>query len=146
MKGTWSSEETKYGYDFWYQPRLNVMVSSEWGAPKAFFKGFNPAEVSEHYGNKLTFWDWEKHSVIQEIGLGADGLIPLEVRFLHEPTAPHGFVGAALSSNVIHFTKGDAGKWVHNVAIRQPWVKVEGWVLPEMPPLITDILISLDDR
>ena len=32
------------------------------------------------------------------------------------------------------------------MAIRQPWVKVEGWVLPEMPPLITDILISLDDR
>ena len=32
------------------------------------------------------------------------------------------------------------------MAIRQPWVKVEGWALPEMPPLITDILISLDDR
>lgn len=25
-------------YDFWYQPRLNVMVSSEWGAPSAFTK------------------------------------------------------------------------------------------------------------
>jgi len=32
------------------------------------------------------------------------------------------------------------------VAIRQPWLTVEGWLLPEMPPLITDILISLDDR
>ena len=30
--------------------------------------------------------------------------------------------------------------------IRQPWTKVEGWVLPEVPPLITDILISLDDH
>ena len=30
--------------------------------------------------------------------------------------------------------------------IRQPWTKVEGWALPELPPLITDILISLDDR
>ena len=28
----------------------------------------------------------------------------------------------------------------------QEWVKVEGWVLPELPPLITDILISLDDK
>ena len=37
-------------------------------------------------------------------------------------------------------------KWKTNVAIRQPWTKVEGWVLPEMPPLITDILISLDDK
>lgn len=30
--------------------------------------------------------------------------------------------------------------------IDQPWLKVEGWVLPEVPPLITDILLSLDDR
>jgi selenium-binding protein 1 len=36
--------------------------------------------------------------------------------------------------------------WKTEVAVRQPWLKVEGWVLPEMPPLITDILISLDDR
>lgn len=28
----------------------------------------------------------------------------------------------------------------------QPWLKVEGWILPEVPPLITDILLSLDDR
>lgn len=28
----------------------------------------------------------------------------------------------------------------------QEWVKVEGWALPELPPLITDILISLDDK
>ena len=25
-------------------------------------------------------------------------------------------------------------------------LQVEGWVLPELPPLITDILISMDDR
>lgn len=36
--------------------------------------------------------------------------------------------------------------WKTNVAIKQPWVKVEGWVLPEMPPLITDILVSMDDK
>lgn len=40
-----------------------------------------------------------------QISLGPEGLIPLEVRFLHSPFQPHGFVGAALSSNVIHFTK-----------------------------------------
>ena len=36
--------------------------------------------------------------------------------------------------------------WKHSVAIRQPWTKVEGWILPELPPLITDILVSLDDK
>ena len=37
-------------------------------------------------------------------------------------------------------------KWETSVVIKQPWTKVEGWVLPEVPPLITDILISLDDH
>ena len=30
---------------------------------------------------------------------------PLQVRFLHDPSKAHGFVGALLSSNIIHFTK-----------------------------------------
>ena len=42
--------------------------------------------------------------------------------------------------------QGEANKWETSVAIRQEWTEVEGWVLPKMPPLITDILISLDDR
>ena len=40
----------------------------------------------------------------------------------------------------------DEGQWVHEVVIRQPTVKMAGWALPMLPPLITDILISLDDR
>ncbi len=42
--------------------------------------------------------------------------------------------------------QGDAGQWVTEVVIKQQWTDVEGWVLPQMPPLITDILISLDDK
>jgi hypothetical protein len=30
--------------------------------------------------------------------------------------------------------------------IKQPWVDVTGWALPQLPPLITDILLSLDDK
>lgn len=36
---------------------------------------------------------------------GADGM--LQVRFLHEPSAPHAFCGAALSSTLVHFTYAD---------------------------------------
>ena len=36
---------------------------------------------------------------------------PPQVRFLHNPWQPHGFVGAALSSNVIHFTKVGPRVW-----------------------------------
>lgn len=47
--GNWEhpDEAAPFGYDFWYQPRQNVMVSSEWGAPKALDTGFNPAHVME---------------------------------------------------------------------------------------------------
>lgn len=40
-------EAAPFGYDFWYQPRHNVMISTEWGAPKALVDGFNPAHVKE---------------------------------------------------------------------------------------------------
>ena len=40
VKGTWNKPEdaTDYNYDFWYQPRHNVLISSQWGAPKKFTK------------------------------------------------------------------------------------------------------------
>ena len=60
--GRWEKGDgTKYGYDFWYQPRHNVMISSEWGEPKCFTKGFNPAEVADHYGRHLHVWDWVRN-------------------------------------------------------------------------------------
>jgi hypothetical protein len=42
--------------------------------------------------------------------------------------------------------QADSGEWKAEVAIRQEAVQVEGWALPHLPPLITDILISLDDK
>lgn len=144
-KGLWSSDLLSFGYDFWYQPRHNIMVSSEFGAPSAFKEGFNPAQVPTHYGKTLYFWDWKERKLIKSVDLGGDGLIPLEVRFLHEPTKAHGFVGAALSSSVIHFYR-DGDDWKHQKVIQVEPQAVTGWVLPSVPGLITDILISLDDR
>lgn len=45
--GNWEhpGEAAPFGYDFWYQPRHNVMISTEWGAPKALANGFNPNHV-----------------------------------------------------------------------------------------------------
>uniref|UniRef100_A0A6B2LAD4 Methanethiol oxidase n=1 Tax=Arcella intermedia TaxID=1963864 RepID=A0A6B2LAD4_9EUKA len=147
-KGLWSSEVTKFGYDFWYQPRLDVMVSSEFGSPACFKDGFNPAHVEKDYGRNLYFWSWKERKLLQTIDLGPEnGLIPLEVRFHHNPSSPHGFVGAALSSTIIHFYKDPARPdWQHHAAIHVPPVHVEGWALPQMPSLITDILLSLDDK
>lgn len=57
------------------------------------------------YGRSLHIWDWEECKVIQDIDLGEEGMIPLELRFLHNPDEVQGYVGAALSSNVFHFCK-----------------------------------------
>ncbi|MCJ8728208.1 hypothetical protein PDJAM_G00001740 [Pangasius djambal] len=118
--GNWElpGEAAPFGYDFWYQPRHNVMISTEWGAPKVLGNGFNPADVKAgHYGKRIHVWDWTTHKHMQTLDLGEEGAIPLE--------------------------KGD---WAAEKVIKVPNKKVEGWVLPEMPSLITDILISLDDR
>ncbi len=135
----------RYNYDFWYQPRHNVMVSSEWAAATTYTKGFNLDDVAAgKYGHHLHFWDWEKHEIVQSVDLGEEGLIPLEVRFHHNPDSTHGFVGAALSSNMWHWHKSD-GHWQVEKVIDVPSVEVEGWPIP-VPSLITDFLVSMDDR
>ena len=48
MEENWENGQcAEMGYDFWYQPGHNVMVSSEWGAPNAWRSGFNPKHVEE---------------------------------------------------------------------------------------------------
>lgn len=201
VKGTWEQPggAAPMGYDFWYQPRHNVMISTEWAAPNVLQDGFNPADVeagenplythglagacshepllfsskpplSSHltslmwisepwgdgigcaecsdllkhpsdpsnpsfillpwagpqpwprlscpdpdsifgristpglYGQRLHVWDWQRRERVQTLTM-QDGLIPLEIRFLHNPAADQGFVGCALGSNIQRFYK-----------------------------------------
>eukprot|EP00731_Ephydatia_muelleri_P017382 Em0010g480a len=99
------------------------------------------------YGHTLHVWDWEKHVPIQDIDLGTgDGMLPLEVRFLHDPDEAQGYVGVSLSSNVFRFFKNENGTWDAEKVIDIPSKKVEGWMFPKMPAFVADLLISLDDR
>lgn len=146
VKGNWENESTPFGYDFWYQPSHNVLISTEWGAPNALTKGFKVEDVQAgKYGQHLNVWDWTTHELKQRIDLGP-GAIPLEIRFLHDPEQAQGFVGNALASNIFRFYKNQENHWSAEKVIQVPSKKVEGWALPEMPGLITDILISLDDK
>jgi methanethiol oxidase len=47
---------------------------------------------------------------------------------------------------MVRFYKQDNGSWAAHDAIVIPPYAVEGWALPSMPGLITDFVISLDDR
>ena len=62
-------------------------------------------QLSGKYGRSLHVWDWKERTLVQDIDLGDEGLIPLELRFLHDPEEPQGYVGIALSSNVFRFYK-----------------------------------------
>lgn len=147
IAGHWekSREGMNFNYDYWYQPRHNIMVSSEWAAPNTVRPGFKLEDVKAgKYGQRLQFWDWEKRKIAQTIDLGSDGLIPLEVRFHHNPDSTHGFVGAALSSTIWHWEKKEDAWGAEPVAKVEP-VETEGWPFP-VPGLITDVLLSMDDR
>ena len=66
------------------------------------------------YGRCLHVWDWKEHKMIQSIDLGDEGLIPLELRFLHNPDEPQGYVGVSLSSNVFRFHRTEVNDQVFN--------------------------------
>ncbi len=145
--GRWEANpgEIQFNYDFWYQPRKNTLISSEWAAPKTFQDGFNLQDVQEgKYGHSIHFWDLSEKRVVQSIDLGEEGLIPLEVRWLHNPDAETGFVGAALSSAIWRWYKED-GEWKAQKVIQVEPKDVEGWPFP-VPGLITDLVVSMDDR
>lgn len=55
-------------YDFWYQPRHNRLLSSEWAAPATYQPGFELADVQAgRYGHRLHVWDLEQRAHRQTI-------------------------------------------------------------------------------
>jgi selenium-binding protein 1 len=147
VKGRWDAGSNGAGlnYDFWYQPRQDVLVSSEFGEPNAYEDGFDLDDVAAgRYGSRLHFWSLSECKVEQTLELGETGLVPLEVRWLHDPDADEGYVGAALSSTLWHFRR-EGGSYSADQVVAVEGVEMEGWPFP-VPGLITDLLVSMDDR
>jgi selenium-binding protein 1 len=147
LKGRWENggETPPFNYDFWYQPRKNALVSSEFGAPNAYEKGFDLDDVTAgRYGSRLHFWNLAERRLEQTVDLGETGLVPLEVRWLHDPDAEQGFAGAALSSTMWNFHRSNGG-WKAEQVIAVEGIEKEGWPFP-VPGLITDLVLSMDDR
>ena len=69
IKGNWENgPAAPMGYDFWYQPKHNVMISTEWGQPWALKSGFNPDHVAK--GKRLEYvkqdTTFQSHGLINE--------------------------------------------------------------------------------
>jgi selenium-binding protein 1 len=156
--GKWEIDrgDQYYSYDFWWHITSDVMVTSEWAVPNTIENGLNPAHLKDKYGNRIHFWDLRKRRKVNSITLGEENRMILELRPFHDPTRLMGYVNSVVSlkdlSSSIWLWFNEDGKWRAEKVIEIPAEPLESG-LPEIlkpfkavPPLVTDINLSLDDK
>ena len=145
-------------YDFWWHLGHDTLISSEWGTPNMVEGGLDPERLlGKKYGHKLHIWDLRRRKHVQELDLGDEHQAALELRPAHDPTKTYGFVNtvvsvADLSASIwVWFREGE--RWGIQKVIDIPAEPADPAQLPPMlqgfkavPPLVTDINLSLDDR
>ncbi|KAK6750660.1 hypothetical protein RB195_002559 [Necator americanus] len=142
---------TGFGGDFSFQTRRNLLIASEWGHPRLFRDGFTRSEienVSESFGSQLHVWQISPGILKESIDLGPfDGCLITTVRFLHNPECNHAFACSAVGSSVFHlYMNSLTEKWSADKVFQVKTIQVENWLSPEMPALLTDLVISMEDR
>ena len=147
-----------YGYDFWWHLGYDTVITSEWGTPDMFEHGVVPEKLlGREYGHKLHVWDLRKRRHVQELDLGDEHQMVLELRPAHDPRRTYGFAGVVVSvedlSASIWTWYRDGDGWAVKKTITIPAEPAEAEELPPLlagfgavPPLVTDINLSLDDR
>jgi len=145
-------------YDFWWHLGQDVAITSEWGTPKMVEDGVNgEILLGGGYGHRLHIWDLPKRKHRQAIDLGAEYQMVLELRPAHDPTKAYGFAGVVTSlkdlSASIWMWHLDGSEWTADKVIEIPAEPADPSQLPPIlkpfnavPPLVTDINLSLDDR
>jgi len=164
IKGPWEAERgPQYlAYDFWWHLGHDTMITSEWGTPSMVESGVNPELLlAGKYGHALHVWDLHKRRHQQVLDLGSEHQMALELRPAHDPSKAYGFAGVVtslkdLSGSIwLWHRKGGNGKGPWNIrkVIEIPAEPAAPELLPPLlqgfgavPPLVTDINLSLDDR
>jgi selenium-binding protein 1 len=117
--------------------------------------------LGKKYGHRLHFWDLRRRRHVQTVDLGEEHQMVLELRPAHDPTKKYGFVGvvvsvADLSASIWlwHEAEGnEGGRFAATKVITIPAEPAAAGQLPPLlagfgavPPLVTDIDLSVDDR
>jgi selenium-binding protein 1 len=148
------------GYDMWWHIAHDVAMTSEWATPSMIEDGVvGELLLGRKYGHALHFWDLRRRRHTQTVDLGDEHQMVLELRPAHDPTKTYGFVGVVvsvqdLSASVWAWHQSGAGEWAARKVISIPAEPVDDpSVLPPIlqpfgavPPLVTDIDLSVDDR
>ena len=164
LKGRWEKDRgPQYlAYDFSWHLGHDTMITSEWGTPNMVKDGVNPELLmGGKYGHSLHVWDLRRRRHLKEIDLGAEQQMVLELRPAHNPKRAYGFAGVVislkdLSSSVwLWYLEGNnpLAEWKAKKVIEIPAEPADPADLPPIlqgfkavPPLVTDINLSLDDR
>jgi selenium-binding protein 1 len=158
--GRWEVDRgpQQLSYDAWWHLGYDTMVTSEWGTPDTFENGLVPEVLlASKYGRRLHFWDLAKRRHLQEIDFGEEHQLVFELRPAHDPTKAHGFVNCVISlkdlSSSIWVWYRDGSQWAVRKIIEIPAEPADPDLLPPIlkgfkavPPLVTDIDLSMDDR
>lgn len=164
--GRWEIERgpQHLAYDFWWHLGHDTMITSEWGTPNMVQNGLLPdVLLGGNYGHQLHVWDLRRRRHVQALDLGSEYQMALELRPAHDPTKAYGFLGVVVSlkdlSASIWVWHHDSvsgsrnGGWQIRKIIDIPAEPADPDTLPPLlkgfnavPPLVTDINLSLDDR
>ena len=158
--GQWEIERgpQELAYDGWWHLGYDTMVTSEWGLPATFENGLVPEVLlAGKYGHRLHFWDLHTRRHKQVLDFGSENQLVFELRPAHNPTRAYGFVNSVINLNDLSasiwmwYRDGDA--WAARKIIEIPAEPTDPDLLPPLlkgfgavPPLVTDIVLSLDDR
>jgi selenium-binding protein 1 len=164
IRGPWEQDRgpQRLAYDFWWHLGHDTMITSEWGTPDMVENGVNPELLlAGKYGHQLHVWDLSKRRHKQVLDLGAEYQMVLELRPAHDPKKAYGFAGVVvslkdLSSSIWVWHRSGEGSnetWAVTKVIDIPAEPADPADLPPLlqgfkavPPLVTDINLSLDDR
>ncbi|MDA8052411.1 MAG: selenium-binding protein [Rhodospirillales bacterium] len=160
IRGRWEMERgpQQMSYDFWWNIPHDYLVSSEWGLPPMFENGLVAEDLlANRYGHRLHFWDLHARRNVATIDLGANHQMALEVRPAHDPTKDHGFLGVVVDTTNLEGSIWtwwrEGGRFHAKKTATIPAEPADPADLPDLlksfkavPPLVTDIDLSLDDR
>jgi selenium-binding protein 1 len=168
VRGRWELDRgpQTLAYDVWWHLGFDTMLTSTWGTPNMVKDGVNPELLlAGKYGKHVHVWDLRRRRHVQELTLGDEQQMTLELRPAHDPARAYGFVGVVvslkdLSSSIWLWYRegkkngnGSEGQWAIKKVIEIPAEPADPETLPPflkgfkaVAPLVTDINLSVDDR
>ena len=158
--GPWELDrgEQFFAYDVWWHLNHDTVITSEWATPSMIEDGLNPEDLlGRRFGHHLNFWSMSERKLVQRVDLGDEHQMVLELRPAHDPSKAYGFVGVVISvedlSASVWMWERDGSAWTARKVITIPAEPAEADDLPPalqpfgaVPPLISDIDLSVDDR